>query len=149
MAKREDDPGGIRRTAKPYPPRRPSAVGTRNALIPALKLVLPALALPLFVSACVPADPPESAIARSATAPRYATYRCDGDGEITLENFRTSVHVIDTRGVDVELPASPPNQTARYGQPGYALILEKGSALWMVSGKHPVNCKQKGDPARG
>jgi hypothetical protein len=147
MPKREDDAGRIRRAAKPYPSRLPGAGGTRSALFPALKLVLQALALPLFLSACVPADPPESTVARSATAPRYATYRCDGDGEITLENFRTSAHVIDTRGVDVELPASPPNQTARYGQPGYALILERGSALWMVSGKHPVNCKQKGDPA--
>ena len=147
MPKREDDAGRIRRAAKPYPPRLPGAGGTRSAFFPALKLVLPAFALPLFLSACVPADPPESAIVQSKIAPRYATYRCDGDGEITLENFRTSVHVIDTRGVDVELPASPPNQTARYGQPGYALILERGSALWMVSGKHPVNCKQKGDPA--
>jgi len=67
--------------------------------------------------------------------------------QYTLENFRTSVHVVDTRGVDVELPASPPNQTARYGEPGYALILERGTALWMVSGKRPVNCKQESDPA--
>jgi hypothetical protein len=147
MAKREDDAGEDRRTAKSYPLRPPSIVGSRNAFMPALKLALPVLAVSLFLSACVPPGPPKSAMLQSTTAPRYATYRCDGEGEITLENFRTSVHVVDTRGVDVELPASPPNQTARYGQPGYALILERGTALWMVSGKHPVNCKQESNPA--
>jgi hypothetical protein len=112
----------------------------------ALRLALPAFSMLLVLSACTPPDPP-SARAAAPTAPRYATYRCDGDGEITLENFRTSVHVVDTRGVDVELPAAPPNQTARYGEPGYALILERGTALWMVSGKRPVNCKRENDPA--
>jgi len=83
----------------------------------------------------------------AAPSPRYATYRCDEEGEITLENFRTSVHVVDSQGTDVELPAAPPDQTTRYGQPGYALIIEKGTALWMVSGKRPVNCKRESDPA--
>jgi len=86
-------------------------------------------------------------MASAAPSPRYSTYRCEEEGEITLENFRTSVHVVDTRGLDVELPAAPPDQTTRYGQPGYALILEKGTALWMVSGKRPVNCKREADPA--
>jgi hypothetical protein len=147
MADSEDDIGEGWRIARPYPPHPPGIAGNRGALITAMKLVLPALAVPLFLSACVPPDPPQSATLQSTSTPRYATYRCDGDGEITLENFRTSVHVVDTRGVDVELPASPPNQTARYGEPGYALILERGTALWMVSGKRPVNCKRESDPA--
>jgi hypothetical protein len=147
MADSEDDIGEGWRIARPYPTHPPGIAGNRGALITAMKLVLPALAVPLFLSACVPPDPPQSATLQSTSTPRYATYRCDGDGEITLENFRTSVHVVDTRGVDVELPASPPNQTARYGEPGYALILERGTALWMVSGKRPVNCKRESDPA--
>ncbi len=94
------------------------------------------------LSACVAAKQTAGSTSTAGLIqPRYATYRCDGDGEIDLENFHTSVHVVDSRGVDVELPASPPNQTARYGQPGYALVLEKNGALWMVSGKRPVNCK--------
>ena len=114
----------------------------------ALTLAVLALALPLFLSACVPPVAPAASTAAAAVAPpRYATYRCDGDSEITLEDFRTSVHVIDTRGIDVELPAAPPDQTTRYGQPGYALVLEKGTALWMVTGKRPVNCKLENDPA--
>ena len=145
MAEGEDDAGEDRQAAKPYSARQRAVVGNPSAFIAAMRLALPALAIPLFLSACVPADPP--GIGATAPTPRYATYRCDGDGEITLENFRTSVHVVDTRGVDVELPASPPNQTARYGQPGYALVLEKGTALWMVSGKRPVNCRRERRPA--
>lgn len=100
----------------------------------------------LLLAGCVaPADPPvgqqRAATTLTAPAPRYASYRCDGGSEITVENFRTSVHVVDSRGVDVELPASPPAQTTRYGQPGYALILEGPNALWMVSRKKPVNCR--------
>jgi hypothetical protein len=133
MAYSEDGAGDDRQVARRYIVRCAAAA-------------LSALAMSLFLSACVPPDPPQSAAA-AGTVPRYATYRCDGNGEITLENFRTSVHVVDTRGVDVELPAAPANQTARYGQPGYALILERGTALWMVSGKRPVNCKRESDPA--
>lgn len=143
MAEREDA-GEDRQATRPYSPG-PPAIGNRYPFL-ALGLILPALAVPIFLSACMPPDPPHNSAMVPAT-PRYATYRCDGNGEITLENFRTSVHVVDTRGVDVELPAAPPNQTARYGEPGYALILERGTALWMVSGKRPVNCKQESDPA--
>ncbi|MGN6764838.1 MAG: hypothetical protein ACTHJY_06700 [Rhizobiaceae bacterium] len=147
MTDSEDNTGGDRRIAKGHAGRGTVSVDKRNAILRGLGPVISVLALPIFLSACVPPDPPKSLALQSAAVPRYATYRCDGDGEITLENFRTSVHVVDTRGVDVELPASPPNQTARYGQPGYALILERGTALWMVSGKRPINCKQESDPA--
>jgi hypothetical protein len=147
MADSEDDTGEDRRIAEGHVSRGAAPAGKRNAILRGLGPIISALAVPLFLSACVPPDPPKSTTLQSAAVPRYATYRCDGDGEITLENFRTSVHVVDTRGVDVELPASPPNQTTRYGEPGYALILERGTALWMVSGKRPVNCKQESDPA--
>lgn len=106
--------------------------------------IIAALQFALLLSACVADEGPSlSATSSSVSAlqpPRYSTYRCDGGDEITIEDFRTSVHVIDTRGVDVELPAAPPSQTTRYGQPGYALVLEEPKALWMVSGKRPVNC---------
>jgi hypothetical protein len=141
MASAEDDAGDDRHEAVG------AATCFRLMRIPALPAV-PLLAALLLLPACMPPDPPGGTIAASSTAPpRYATYRCDGDGEITLENFRTSVHVVDTRGIDVELPAAPPDQSTRYGQPGYALVLENGTALWMVTGKRPINCKREIDPA--
>jgi hypothetical protein len=145
MAETGKDAGADRATAE-TPPRPAVAGGERSGPLAAFRSFAPAIVCLFFLPACVPPDPPEPAVA--ATAPtRYASYRCDDEGEITLENFRTSVHVVDGRGVDVELPAAPPDQTARYGQPGYALILEKGTALWMVAGKRPVNCKRENDPA--
>lgn len=143
MAEAEHHAGEDRQVDGPSLSRRSAAIERRGIS----SLAVPVLAAPLLLTACVPPAPLVGAIAAAAPVPRYSTYRCDGEGEITLENFRTSVHVVDTRGVDVELPAAPPDQTVRYGQPGYALILEKGTALWMVSGKRPVNCKRESDPA--
>ena len=104
--------------------------------------VLPAFLASILLSACVaaPAQTTPAGAAKAALQPRYASFRCDGNSEINLEDFGTSVHVIDSRGVDVVLPASPPAQGSRYGEPGYALVLEGRKALWMVSGKRPVNC---------
>lgn len=96
----------------------------------------------ILLSACVaaPTQTAPTSATNAAPEPRYASFRCDGNSEINLEDFGTSVHIIDSRGVDVVLPASPPEQKSRYGQPGYALVLEGRKALWMVSGKRPVNC---------
>jgi hypothetical protein len=108
-------------------------------------LALAAIAAPLLLAACVTETPTSkpSPSAGIAPEPRYTSFNCEGKSELTLEDFDTSVHVIDSRGVDVVLPASPPAQTSRYGQPGYALILEGGKALWMVGGKPPVNCRRQ------
>ena len=140
----QDDAGAARQGARPLPVDGFAAA--RGASPTGLRGALPAFAAALVLSACVPPDPPRASTAE-APAPRYATYRCDGDSEITIEDFRTSVHVVDAGSVDVELPAAPPDQTTRYGQPGYALILEKGTALWMVTGKRPVNCRRGSGPA--
>jgi hypothetical protein len=148
MAETENEAGDDRQRVEPLPRHGFAMAKGRQAFRAALWRAVPVLAAPLLLSACVPPDPPGGSVTAAMTPPpRYATYRCDADDEITLENFRTSVHVVDTRGADVELPAAPPNQTTRYGQPGYALVLEKGTALWMVSGKRPVNCRRESPPA--
>jgi hypothetical protein len=146
MAEAKHHAGKDQQVGGPSLSRRLTAIERRRTFSLAVRLTVPALAVPLLLPACVPPDPP-GAGAAAVPAPRYATYRCDGDGEIMLEDFRTSVHVVDAKDVDVELPAAPPDQTTRYGQPGYALILEKGTALWMVTGKRPVNCRRESDPA--
>lgn len=74
--------------------------------------------------------------------PRVAAYRCGAAGSLTIENFQTSVHVIPSRGLAVELPASPPGSTSRYGEAPYALLLEGREALWMETGKKPVTCRR-------
>lgn len=74
--------------------------------------------------------------------PRVAAYRCGAHGSLTIENFQTSVNVISSRGLAVELPASSPGSTSRYGEAPYALLLEGREALWMETGKEPITCRR-------
>ena len=74
--------------------------------------------------------------------PRRATYRCDGNLTLTVENMRSSVLLVDPQGESVTLPASPAAQRTRYGQTGYALVLEGRDALYMKGGKPPLNCSR-------
>lgn len=74
--------------------------------------------------------------------PSHATYNCGPGGSLTVDNFHTSVHVVDPTGESVELPASPATQQSRYGQTPYALVLDGDEALYMKSGKPPLNCRR-------
>lgn len=74
--------------------------------------------------------------------PRHATYRCDGNQTLVVENQRSSVLLVDPQGENVTLPASPAAQQTRYGLTGYALVLEGRDALYMKGGKPPVNCRR-------
>ena len=103
------------------------------------------LAVVSGVAACVDESPEKtyktSAIARPAgTQPYQAVYRCGERGQLTVQNSATSVTLVDPDGDSVTLPAAPPAQRSRYGQTGYALILEGNDALYMRGGKVPVNC---------
>jgi hypothetical protein len=98
----------------------------------------------LLLPACV-ADQPATIApvwknAGAGQPSRSMAFRCDGKVGMTVVDTGNAVHVTDSRGADVELAASPPAQRSRYSQPGYALVLEGRKALWMVSGKRPVNC---------
>jgi len=82
--------------------------------------------------------------AREAGAPQpaHAVYDCGPRGELTIDNFRSSVRLVDPEGDDVELPAAPVTQRSRYGQTPYALVLDGNEALYMKSGREPVNCRR-------
>ena len=74
--------------------------------------------------------------------PRQATYRCGDKGVLTVQNMRSSVTLVDPEGHNVTLPAAPASQQTRYGQTGYALVLEGNEALYMKGGKEPVTCSR-------
>ncbi len=76
----------------------------------------------------------------SAVQPGHATYVCGDAGTLDVDNLRTSVRLTDPDGDNVELPASPADQTSRYTQTTYALVLEGKEALYMKAGKEPVTC---------
>lgn len=75
--------------------------------------------------------------------PRHARYDCGEDGAITLENSRSSVRLVEeASGEAFDLPASPPTQASRYGEEGYALVLEGREALWMKGNATPMTCRR-------
>lgn len=103
----------------------------------------------LLAASCVSegnagAAPSKATIAYDANTPQpsHATYNCGAGGSLTVDNFRTSVQVVDPEGESVELPASPATQQSRYGQTPYALVLDGDEALYMKNGKQPLNCRR-------
>lgn len=80
--------------------------------------------------------------ATDAPQPRHATYSCGANGSLTIDNFRSSVRLVDPEGESVELPAAPATQQSRYGQAPYALVLDGNEALYMKSGKEPLTCNR-------
>lgn len=117
----------------------------------------------LAVAACVPQDgtpnartsPASASVApKVATAPstivsdvtgpqpRTATYSCADGGRMTIENLGTSVRVLGADGVSEELPASPANQSSRYGQAHDAIVIDGRDALVMKAGARPLACKR-------
>ncbi|MBD0414031.1 hypothetical protein [Oryzicola mucosus] len=74
--------------------------------------------------------------------PKHAAYRCEGGATLMIDNRITAVSLVDPDGDMVELPAAPASQRSRYGQTPYALVLDGNEALYMKSGKEPVNCRR-------
>jgi membrane-bound inhibitor of C-type lysozyme len=112
-----------------------------NRLLRALCVCLP----PLIAASCVADDTGTAANTvedTTAAQPRQATYNCGEGGSLTIENFRTSVHLTEPDGTSVDLPASPPTQHSRYGEAPYALVLEGKEALLMKNGKEPLTCSR-------
>ncbi|TIS58584.1 MAG: hypothetical protein E5W91_08945 [Mesorhizobium sp.] len=129
------------------------------ALRGAFRMTLALLPLLAAAAACVPSAPkagntpatishaPEPAAAATFTAtdvstpqPRTATYSCADGGTMTVENLGTSVRVIGADGVSEELPASPANQSSRFGESHDAIVIDGRDALVMKGGASPVTC---------
>ncbi|MBN9257309.1 MULTISPECIES: hypothetical protein [unclassified Mesorhizobium] len=119
----------------------------------------------LAVAACVPQDgapnaartaPPGASVAPKVASapsmsvvtdvtgpqPRTATYSCADGGRMTVENLGTSVRVLGADGVSEELPASPANQSSRYGQAHDAIVIDGRDLLVMKAGARPLACKR-------
>ncbi|MER9343632.1 hypothetical protein NKI41_23060 [Mesorhizobium sp. M0601] len=78
----------------------------------------------------------------TAPQPRTATYNCADGSVMTIENLGTSVRVLGQNGASAELPASPANQTSRYGEAHDAIVIDGREALVMKGGAPPLACKR-------
>ncbi|WP_367717221.1 hypothetical protein AB2N04_04015 [Nitratireductor sp. GISD-1A_MAKvit] len=67
---------------------------------------------------------------------------CDDGMQMTITPRSGGISVVSPRGVELDLPASPPGQSVRFGEGLYAVVIEGGEALWMVSGKVPITCRR-------
>jgi hypothetical protein len=99
----------------------------------------------LIAAACVPQNNATkvgagSAADLTAPQPRTATYNCAGGGTMTIENFGTSVRVVGPDGASQDLPASPANQSSRFGAAHDAIVIDGRDALVMKGGVEPLTC---------
>jgi hypothetical protein len=106
----------------------------------------------VMAAACVPqssepkvenlavAPPAAVSTAVNTPQPRTATYSCADGGRMTIENLGTSVRVLGPDGASEDLPASPANQTSRFGEAHDAIVIEGREALMMKGGATPLTC---------
>jgi hypothetical protein len=94
----------------------------------------------LIAAACVPQTRAPTANDATAPQPRTATYNCADGGMMTIENLGTSLHVLGPDGASEDLPASPANQTSRFGKEHDAIVIDGRDALVMKGGASPLTC---------
>jgi hypothetical protein len=104
-----------------------------------IMLVVPPL---LIAAACVPQNSASEATAGSADdpQPRSAIYSCTNGSKMTIENFGSSVRVLSADGTSQDMPASPANQTSRFGEAHDAIVIDGRDALVMKGGVEPLTC---------
>lgn len=114
--------------------------------------VAPVLALALSTAACVAepgrpthgpgGGPVTGAESNSTPQPRSARYGCADGSTITIENFGSSIRLRDAEGAEASLPASPPNQSSRFGVEHDAVVIDGREALIMTGGRAPLSCRR-------
>jgi membrane-bound inhibitor of C-type lysozyme len=105
-----------------------------------MKLVrFPILMLPLALFACqsTPAADPET-----VTLPALSQYRCGASDPMIVKNNGASVTIVKPSGETLELPAVEPGSKSRFGSGIVAVVFDGRSALFMETGKPPLDCKR-------
>jgi membrane-bound inhibitor of C-type lysozyme len=74
--------------------------------------------------------------------PRSATFRCAGGQSIAVENLGSKVNVTTPEGGTLELPSLPAGSRSRYSEGQTALVLNGRDALFMITGRTPLECKR-------
>lgn len=79
----------------------------------------------------------------STQQPRTATYNCADGARMTIENLGNAIRVLGQDGaLDEELPASPANQSSRFGAEHDAVVIDGRDALIMKGGHTPITCRR-------
>jgi membrane-bound inhibitor of C-type lysozyme len=99
----------------------------------------PLVLLPLVASACqsTPTADPET-----VTLPAISQYRCGVSDPLIVKNNGTSVTIVKPNGESIDLPAVEPGSKSRFGAGVVAIVFDGRSALFMETGKPPLDCKR-------
>lgn len=110
---------------------------------PAAVLLL-LVVLVAMLSGCVSeAETTGATVAASTLQPFHGRYDCGENGTISVEANGSFVRLVEEDDGDFyDLPASPPSQGSRFGEGGYALVVEDREALWMKGNSAPVSCQR-------
>jgi hypothetical protein len=73
--------------------------------------------------------------------PPKSTFRCTGGVALQVESLGSSVKVTSPEGVSVSLPALAGSRS-RYSEGQTAMVFNGREALFMVTGKTPLECKR-------
>ena len=94
----------------------------------------------LLLAACQ--STPSGIDPESITQPPQSTFRCTGGATLKVESLGSSVNVTQDNGSTVSLPALPTGSRSRYSEGQAALVFNGRDALFMITGKTPLECKR-------
>ena len=95
----------------------------------------------LFLLAAACQSAPSGIDPESVTQPPLSTFRCTGGVALKVENLGSSVNVTSNSGASVSLPALSGSRS-RYSEGQTAMVFNGREALFMVTGKPPLECKR-------
>ena len=78
----------------------------------------------------------------SITQPPLSTFRCTGGASLKVESLGSKVSVTQDNGSAITLPAFPAGSRSRYSQGQAALVFNGRDALFMITGRPPLECKR-------
>jgi hypothetical protein len=105
-----------------------------------MKMLRFILLLPFALSACQSTstgyDP------ESFTLPSSSRYNCGEGKAISVQNHGDSVTIVKPDGASIYLPAVEPGSKSRFGEAIGAIVFDGPTALFMETGKTPLNCRR-------
>lgn len=74
--------------------------------------------------------------------PALSQYRCGANDPLIVKNNGSSVTVVKPSGESLDLLAVEPGSKSRFGAGNVAIVFDGRSALFMETGKAPLDCKR-------
>ena len=105
-----------------------------------IKFRFAALTALLLLSACQSST--SVLEAENFRLPAQSRYSCGSGKEILIANNGASISLTRPDGSVVDLPAADPSLRSRFGAGNEAIVFDGRSALYMDTGKPPLDCRR-------